>query len=514
MRSQKSLYVLVLIYFLAFGLMLLNVDGQYWDDWALGQPKDVLLSIYEQSASVGLGYITWLFRSIGNGLWIFRILAFFEFLFSGLLIYNVLQRSRFFSEEQSFIVALLFLTYPIFATRAIFANYLYPTSLFLFWLAFSLISKNKISVQTRILALCLFAMSFVIQSFFLMYVLVAIYLFLQPEFLSFKERVQSFFKKYADFIFLPFVVKASMGLFMVPHGLYYGYNQITADKIFSAFQDSWKPVYEALFAPFVVLSERDFYLGIVLSLLVYALLYSRRNSFLANSTVKQSINFLLLGVLASFLAVFPYLAVGKMPMNLGYESRHQLNMGLGLGAFGLFLLAVIPRFTIKKILNLRLAVFSFFVGFCVLASMRFQLGFLERNLIKDAVLLSFQSREADFKKSLFVTTDNTENSRFGMFWEFYEVSGMWKKATGKTNKLFIYPEQTTGANLQIISNLKLHPQYNFTDWDENKDADVLEVNQIVRLGFREIISAYLLKFRSMSSYQENLLKIYSVSIHK
>lgn len=164
--DKKSFYQIIFIYFTAHIGIFFSINSFFWDDYTLvGTPDSEILQIFKEAGSF-LNITGWLHLYLLKiGPWVYKLLTFILFLFSGLFFSNILKRHEDrFNEEFRFYCVLFFLTTPIYLVRPALIVLPYGICFFLFFLAWSLI-KNY-----RFFSIILFFFSFIIPSFLVFFI--------------------------------------------------------------------------------------------------------------------------------------------------------------------------------------------------------------------------------------------------------------------------------------------------------------------------------------------------------
>src|SRR5580704_3333268 len=126
-----------ILYTLANTFLLINFQGIYWDDWAIfNHKKETILSIFFQNGFFWIGYLHVFLQKIGNGVYIYRIFAFFVYFFSGIFLFYILKTIKYFDKQSIFFIVLLFLLAPVDYARIAIINIPAILSLFIFYFSF------------------------------------------------------------------------------------------------------------------------------------------------------------------------------------------------------------------------------------------------------------------------------------------------------------------------------------------------------------------------------------------
>ncbi|MBF0253149.1 MAG: hypothetical protein HQL29_04970 [Candidatus Omnitrophica bacterium] len=184
-------------------------------------------------------------------------------------------------------------------------------------------------------------------------------------FSRFKNLVTPFLS-HIDYIFLPFIFWIVRNAFWKPFGPTAEYNQVALNnttllKTFQGMQTNLAGVFKIMAD--ICMNNMAAFLG--LSFVVFIVL----KKFLCFPETDKKSNFrlALLGLLFLFLGVFPYSAVGKVPVNLGWESRLQLLLPLGLAFMSVFTINILTAVA-KPLRAITPIIFSFLLSSMILTN--------------------------------------------------------------------------------------------------------------------------------------------------
>jgi len=467
MQHYKNFLTLFIIYFISNIFLLLNYNGIYWDDYAIyHQTYTTIKSMFAQ-ASGGLDmatYIHTLLLSFDNGVFLYRFLTFILYFLSAIFFYHTLRSIHFLDKNEIFLITLIYLVVPVFSARIALINFPYVLSLFLFNMAFLLLThymQYQRSFLYRIGILLLFAVSFMTASllvfygFVLLYILYANYIQKRNFILSLRDTIL----KYIDFIALPLIFFEIKNHYFKPYGLYASYNQINIDK------NTLTMLYQSFEASFVEPLSKAFYLSIdywYIFIVLFIFLYRFINKFTFNKKSFIALILLLLfGIFIFSVAVFPYIAVGKLPQLIGWESRHQLLIPFG------FSLILVSLYLLLRKLNIIIAnlsisiVISMFTVATFDSYLRYEKDwFYQLALEKNMKASSLIQNNSTFIIQLINSTYLANHRNIS----FYEFGGHNKKVFGIDNKLFV----ENINDIRAYKQYQKHKQYNFAHWNLSK----------------------------------------------
>lgn len=338
---MSSLNIINLVYISTYGILLFY-RGAINDDWVVvGHPLFDTIHFFKELGYLWgwPGHILGYLNTLESGIWLNHVLSFFLHLFSVHFLYRTLRSIKSLEESTRLVICLIFAIYPCYYMRIMAVHLLTGITHFCFFFGLWLVSFNqeKKSYLIRLLSLFLFLFSFSTNSIMVFYGILPIFLcWLNYEKQgSFRSWYFSLFKN-MDYMLLPFVFLFVKLNYLVPFGVYAGYNEISINKVFSAFlylpeavlYNIIKPLKQLTYTPLPIYF---IFLGIYLYFTLRRLnwkLYSMRQTYCAFG----------FGVLFFILAVYPYLLVDKLPSysSGGFQTRHQILIPLGVSFIVVF----------------------------------------------------------------------------------------------------------------------------------------------------------------------------------
>ncbi len=472
--KNKTIQALFVLYLISNLLLLLNINGIYWDDWVIyNQSFDELKSMTNQLTGNSHLFepIFWGLNHIGNGVFSYRLVTFTVYFISGLFLYFILLDIKAVSQKSAFYITLLFLILPVNSAKIGLCVVHYGIFMCLFFISFWLLMKyinNQGGLAFRLLVLGLFYLSFFVSSLIVFYAIVLLYIvyknytYLAGETLpngrgSIKAAVRMLFVNYFDFLCLPILFFYIKTHYFVPYGLYVNYNAISWDyfknNIIENIYLSFKPAfYKPLSLAFIVCLQ---FLFLSLPITAFLFWYLRRKP-VDNETRLKTILFMMgLGLFFFVLAIFPYAAVGKLPSLKYFDSRHMLLVPLGLAFCLYFSILLIER----KNRALAHVVLITLLASCLLKNMHDQAQYLKDWFYQVALEEHYKDnkRIKDNATFFFRTNVAFANSRSI---QFYEHNGRLRKVLGNSQRFM-------GDNLNEINtyaDLKPYKRYNFSTW--------------------------------------------------
>lgn len=478
-------FCLFFLYCLANVFFLLNFNGIYWDDWALvNQEPDTIKAMYSQTGFWWMGYLHIFLQKIGNGVYVYRLITFFSYFFTGVLLFFILDKLNYFTKNTIFFIALLFLLSPVNDARVALINTPAILTLLIFYFAFFLLSiflESKKKFSNRLIILSLFFITFSLESLLVFYAIVLFYILIKlhqknPE-TKIIQLMKLFFIQYLDFICLPllfFVLKHSL---LKPHDLYAGYNDINFN-LFNLLhllsQSFTKSLYEPILQSFKTSLKYWFLTAIIL---VFVAGTARRIIISFPEAFKAKVNFtrgawmmLLIGILVFLLAVFPYCAVGKLPQLDNWASRNQILVPLGMSLIIYYIISLSKSLHQKLPVALMIIVVSTFIVQTLYCHYLYNIDWFYQK----SLLAQFKQSKIIRDNTTFIALDHLEmeiwTHRRGV--DFYEMNGLLKKAFHEDNRLVVHDISLIDA----YKKYKKYPQYNFSNWVNHKPV-YLELSQ-------------------------------------
>jgi len=395
-------------YAMAYGLALLFLDAVYWDDWELFNADDqVVLEIFKEAGVIWnwVGYLHISMLKIGPPL--YRITVLVLGYLCGVLLWKLLGTIRGLATDERFWISVLFLVLPLNPVKFTLINAPVILCLFAFFLGWYLIVTRR-GVVFRGLSLILFLFSFNMNSLLVFYLLPIAHF----AWLSAGTEWKSFIRWGARnilFILAPVLFFWFKNHFFVPYGLSQGYNTISLGLIFKA----------------------------LLPLPVIAIAFYGINRMTGGWRANRWMIFVCGGMFVTWLAIFPYLAVGKVPSFNDWGSRHQLLMPLG-GAIILVgvgsLLRNLPRVCGTAMIG------SIFCCIYFMGSLTVD-WWKQQEIIK----LLAQSPEVRVARTIVIVDDAKKFNAFGRKYRFYEFNGWLKKAFGEETRFAVNDFELEGV---------------------------------------------------------------------
>ncbi len=458
---------LIALYALAHALLLVD-RGVYWDDWTLyHMPPSVIVANNTAAGSYFFGVFHAYLAASSAAIALYNVLTFGCYLASGLLIWRLLRRSSLLTESEAWAIAALMLVLPLNLARNAMINGQYAVCHLLFWLGFAVYQANwersrPVPVLV-ILAAVLFMVSFLTNSLLVYFVLVPLYGIWQQRPATLTAAVQAAVRV-VPWLVLPVLFWGLRSRFLQPTGDYAvtHYNEITAANLLGLPLELGRTFYFSLVKILVsaLLALRS---GVVAGLAIIGtagvLSLTRSAWFPVDISAAATLNWrrelvgCMAGAILFALGAFPYLAVGLLPTQVEWSSRHQLLLPLGAAVllyFGLRLMAnALPASTRAWTIGVGIAgLLMVFVADDVRTYIAY-----ERDWLKQVSLMhQLYAAPAVRANTTFVIEDETRNLNvFERGVRFYEYGGQLKLLFGHDNR-FAAPAEIYTSLAETLPN--------------------------------------------------------------
>ncbi len=460
LKSEK--WILFVLYTMShFGLVFL-LNAKFWDDWTLWNTEiEVIRSQFKQNGIILAGELHVFLRPFSP--WIYKILTFILWFFSGMLLYKIARNSSLIKNKQhAFYLSLLFLITPYFSARVSIINFPYLVCLFLFLLAWSISNKHKT------LSLILFFLSFNTQSLLMFYALPFVDNFHKFYNVNKFKGVLKWSINNSLFIILPFVFFAIKNIYFPPNGAYEDYNQIFSIK--TLFYNLPKLMVDYCYLTINVL------LFLIISIISWVFIKNRE------AESNNNLYYLILGFISLFLGAFPYMIVGHIPTFDDWNSRHQLLLPIGLS---LLLLGVTGFLKLTFKFNLMLIVVPLFITLNIQSYVAYFDDWQKQKRIIEKI--KYEHPEIA-NINLLLIDDHTLNAKNRQL-RFYEWNGILKLANGHS-KVFA---------------ININEYQSFLNGDYNRFIDNKDYNSE---GFKNNSNIIIktLEIRKQGKYYNTVLK--------
>jgi hypothetical protein len=426
-KINKDVIIFFIFYLIAHGGLLFIPNALYWDDWIVYQstPEFIYKIVSQLGSALNINAHIVIFMSM-LGEWAYKFLTFILFFFTGLLLNLILKRYKHISNEDRFLIVIIFLLAPFNIARLTNSVFQYTLSYFIFFLAWFLIGRY------RLLTLILFFLSFNTNSLLFFYLLPMVdYFYRKGAFIDFKSLIRKSVDN-IDFILLPFLFLFIKIKFYQPYGVYDKYNSIVSVRNFvSSASNQVLDIYSFLIN--LKLIESIIYIPLIVFILKFNSFYKK------NEARTFSLTFLIIGLFTFTLASFPYWLAGHTPTFNGWESRHQLLLPLGFAIFTLGLLNI----SFNKKLIFSSSVKYIIIALFISISLNFQIKIYIKSFSdyqkQNALIYEFSNNQEIKNGNLFLIQDLTISSKnlFNRSYSTYVWNGIFTKAFGNQKRFGI-----------------------------------------------------------------------------
>lgn len=506
---EKQLVILLTVYVLA-NFMILFQNNVIWDDWTIYNMPDVgIMQQFIGNGNPYFGYMhIFLINLTNNPILIYKSLIFIFGLVNVLLFYNILKEFTL-NRNTIFIIIILFASFPLGISRSTIICFPYIIGLTLQFVSVLLFIK---SVKKRNWIIILFYMIFQFlscfflqSSFFLMIGIIFLMAYFKTKDL-FNFNLE-YFKKYLlqllkwSVYFLPLIVFFFYReLYMQPTGLYAlrNYNTINTNSIiflpYNLIQ-TIRNIFDFFnLQLYVVLINLYFLLLFICYMYMYRLIFKKTisNTYIEKNDRELIITFFTI----LFFGSIAYLLVRKVPVFDSTSDRFSifLPVALCIGITGIF--ETVFKDSIKNI------IFVLIASLFLTTSVYQNITLLYLNHKYKAVEIFFEQKPIK-EGNIYVTDLTSDNYLFNDPANFYVWSGLYKKATGKQDKIFIY-ESSDGSD----------------DWYRKeqysqKDAKLSEIKNEIKVSFKQNISIVdivkftIIQYINEKKYKEHLMNSFN-----
>jgi hypothetical protein len=333
LANKKDLLFIFIIYCISSGLILLN-KGVFWDDWVLYNVNmHDIIDRFHQSGSIWPGYLHSFILTFDHSILFYRILIFFAYFFSAILLNKILYSIKEIDYISRIIIVLIFILFPVNSARITLICLPYAVCHFLFFLGLYFVDKFLSSKKMvfRILALLVLFCSFTITSLLVFYCIVFLYIVYREKsrIKSIKSLVALGFR-YLDFTILPFIYWIIKLTYMVPYGLYEGHNNINIKNFLGFYPLIWDSFHSSFVQILDISLRHTSFLVLVFGIILWVIMLCYNFEWSECKSRRTSVYFLILGIFLFICAVFPYIAVGSVVQSDDWNSRNQLLVPLGV----------------------------------------------------------------------------------------------------------------------------------------------------------------------------------------
>tara|TARA_B100000212_G_scaffold91239_1_gene66972 strand:- start:2970 stop:4520 length:1551 start_codon:yes stop_codon:yes gene_type:complete len=456
-NETSMLFCLFIIYCINHGWIFLISGALFWDDWTLfGSSTNLINEIYDDQGSVfninGIIHNSLLLI----GPWSYRLLTFVLLFCTGLALNEVLKKHAIFNLEARFIILILYLTLPFYMARVALIVMPYTVSIFLFFLAWSIIERNKV------LAMFLFFLSFNTNSLLVFYALPFFDLFYRTEQnISFISFIKFSLKK-IYLTALPFVYFAIEVFMYPPSGIFQGYN----DQ-FSFISLLFSPI--SMFWNLMNLEINIFLFLFVVLILSFSTAFKKVSNNLEISV--DGMYLFLIGLLIFILGGFAYWILGHTPAFNSWNSRHQLLLSFGTSIM-IFSLITFSRNSAREMILL-----TFLSIFLISNFLTYKEFYVDWKKQKNLIEI-FSQNDVLKDSDLIIFHDKTQGfNAFNRDYDVYEWNGLLVQAFNDEKRFGLdnerYQKLIDGT---LFFGYVVQPhKYKASQFDFSKDINITEI---------------------------------------
>jgi hypothetical protein len=508
--------------------MLINT-GVYWDDWCLYNMS--YEGIKEQFVGNGGFYMAPIHFFLQNisacPPLLCHILTFAVYFLVVVFFYLTLPYLKV-EENKQFILTAFFAVIPVNAVRICMICFPYTIGLLFCFLAIYLFTiafyKKRIIIRIISVLSCICSFLFLPSTFIFIPAYIAFVIIINEtdttlSFIVILRKIIVKSLKYADFIIVTLGSWIWLSIYAKPTGLYAAanYNSITWKAIVMFPVNLIKTVINS-FVPLINFPDKQSTLLLFgcLLVLIVILFYKKSVSFttenkctvrIKNKTVIFS-KFSLSGLYFFIAGAFAYIAVNKIPVFSGYNSRHQILLGIGISLLLLDFLRyyINPKYTKSAFIILITSFIIINIDNC--------LTFQRLHYKQLALMEEMRKNEEIVNNNNFIIHDNTKyyNEPYGI--AFYAWTGMAKKVFGNETRVIVDKASYNQLIAEYIDiNVFKSVQYNMKDISFNNTFDYyidIDEGEINLLGNKTIIKLIIEEYFFKQQFERDIDKILTI----
>ena len=406
----KRLIFIVITYFIMHGGALFILNSIFWDDWLLYSARDeAIINLFSQAGSIfsWSGHVHTIFQKIG--LWSYRILTLILMLCSGLLMNLFLtEKSELISNEQKFLLVLLFLILPFNMARVAIINFPSALTYFAFFLAWYLLGKNKFY------SILFFLFSFNLNSLLVFYAVPITLLFIEGGYYKNIKSIIYFISRNILLLIIPFIYFYIKVKISSPYGIYNSYNEnYSLENIYNGVNNQ-------------INEFQNLRVNYILFLLIFILVFFQIKKLIFNEYLyknNNSLKLFFLGLYSLLLSIIPYVIIGEVPTFSEWTSRHQILMPFGASLLIVSFISVIKNTQFRVFIVA--SVVSFSLSYGVEAYYKFYVDWRKQesiiNLLNNDLIIK--------NYNLIIINDkSTEFNAINRKYRFYEWNSIFSLA--------------------------------------------------------------------------------------
>ena len=481
--------------------LLLSASGRYWDDWAA---LDISAETAVEWSRMQGQFWQWHFLRLLSALpgteRIGHLLVFASYLLCALICHRLVRRIPGTTALARVSIPVLFAVFPVNAARYALIDLMYALSLAVFMIGWWLIAVDldRPRLWRRVLASVVLLFSMLSTGSLVMFALVI------PAYVAWVKAAdwrsagarRPLVQRYCFLLGLPVVAWLIRSVALQPSGLYEGYNQVTLAGVRQALVDLPAAFIASIVQP-VVSAFSSHLLAVLLGgLALYAIALVGRTASREDATPSwaKPISLLGAGAVVFALGVIPYMAVGKLPQSLGWESRHQLLVPFG-AAMIVYAAIVLGARALRLESRVALLVLCVLVSAFVLADLRSSLAY-QADWYKQVSLMQRMGQSADIRRgSYFVFSDEASELNAALpTYPAYAYNGMLRKVFGDTTRFGVDESGTAVFDPLVMREYEQYNCWEYQPTDERYavtitrgERDVTKPRVVLGLMWREIL---------------------------
>lgn len=464
--KDKKIYRLMLIYVITNGIMLIN-NGIFWDDWTvIGMER---LGLEQQFGENGMWIMTYVHDALNDGSYAQMVYHWLSFIFLFLayaFFYNILKQFGF-NANTAFLIAALAMVTPYFETKNTAICMAYSVFMGFFGAGAFLVFRflgNKENMGHLALGLVLLLLSFFLNSLLLLFLFLLGLFFLYQHSFSLsriKESWRSWLPYYAGLVILPFVFWFLKKTFFPITGLYAarGYNAInfSFEKLPKQYEKIFRDNILGLYEEFKDIFADNLVFGILVFVLCLGIALYIIPVIRTKVKPKRIALYAMLGMALFVIATYPYTLVNKLPSFIGYDTRHQILLPLGV-AFLLFAIIQMAPPSLRKFSS------SILMASFMTMTINSNLNFLRGWVKQEALEREISQLNIDTSGVIFITKGlNAKFNPTERVYAFYELNGLFKKALKRQDLLVISKKRHKSLSKNFCEILSHSVKFNMKD---------------------------------------------------
>jgi len=462
--------LLFVFYTLSFGLVLTN-SSYYWDDYTVVKvpAPDVYLSFID----AGRPIFAWMHSHIApakHSFVIYRYSAFILYFLAALMFFLNLKRLKYISNAENIWLTLFFCLLPFNSSRHLLIMLQYTLCLFSLLVGLFLFQQRYKNYTYRVISHLFLVLSFTIEAHIvIMYALLAL---LALEVCLAKKPLKPWLISMADYLAIPVLYWVWRGIWFSPSGALAGMNNISKRDLLLSPLHIWNSVYWSIYIKFlnaIKIMADPFYL--LTGLLFFALIWSFSKNWHFKNKARKSLTGIFIGIFLLFAAAFPFVVVGKIPLDYDWNTRYQFLFPFGVSLIVLFSISFIP-WNLARRLALCLTVVV-----CVNYNIHTSLAYV-RDWYKQISIREHFRTDTIIDRGATVLVRDLANdlSVNNREYRFYEYSGIAKLVYSDQSRLIIRENDYPVQKMPLFLTEKPYRQiYSIADYQPTPPSYRLEI---------------------------------------